>query len=297
MNDLIERLRDENPVPACPPPSLDDVWRKLDAEAQAPAAAVAPRRRRPEWLVVALGAVPVVAIVLLAVLALRGATPSTPARGVGTAPAIVHYVATGVESFQGSVTRAQMIRATSTRWVVWVSGSRTHVEIYRANGELIGEIASTPTRIQEYVPPPRGNVILTGPPPKGRAMCNTLLTICALRGVDPVALVRKFKRIGTLRFAHSTMLDGRTLALYEGRSGDMQMGVWVDPSTSIPFQIRTRVPLLQRKPGWMVTTIRITGYERLPLNAKSEVLLRLRAHRNAPVVCRVFEPDNSAGNC
>ena len=190
-----------------------------------------------------------------------------------------------------------MIRATSTRWVVWVSGSRTHVEIYRANGELIGEIASTPTRIQEYVPPPRGNVILTGPPPKGRAMCNTLLTICALRGVDPVALVRKFKRIGTLRFAHSTMLDGRTLALYEGRSGDMQMGVWVDPSTSIPLQIRTRVPLLQPKPGWMVTTIRITGYERLPLNAKSEVLLRLRAHRNAPVVCRVFEPDNSAGNC
>ena len=78
---------------------------------------------------------------------------------------------------------------------------------------------------------------------------STLLTICALRGVDPVALVRKFERIGTLRFAHSTMLDGRTLALCEGRSGDMQMGVWVDPSTSIPLQIRTRVPLLQPRAG------------------------------------------------
>ena len=84
------------------------MWRKLDAEAQAPAAAIAPRRRRPQWLVVALGAVPVVAIVLLAVLALRGAAPSAPARGVGTAPpAIVHYVATGVREFSEMRARAR----------------------------------------------------------------------------------------------------------------------------------------------------------------------------------------------
>lgn len=294
MNEPIERLRGENPVPECPPPSIDDVWRKLDATDRPPA--VASRRRLPAWTALALGAVPAIAIVVLAALALRGTASSNPARGGAGGPVIVHYVATDVVSYQGSATRAQRMRAASRRWLEWVSGARTHVEIYRANGALIGEIATTATWIQEYLPP-RGNVIGAGPVPKGPAVCNMPLTICALRGVDPVAIVRKFIRSGTLRFAHSTVLDGRALSLYQGRSGDMQIGVWVDPKTSIPFQIRTRVALLQRKPGWVVTTTRISDYERLPLTAKSQALLRLRSHRNAPVVCRVFEPDNSAGNC
>ena len=94
MNDLIERLRDANPVPTCPPPSLDDVWRKLDAGAQAPAAAVAPRRRRPEWPVVALGGGSGRSrSCCWRCWRLRGATPSTPPRGHRRPrPSIVHYV-------------------------------------------------------------------------------------------------------------------------------------------------------------------------------------------------------------
>jgi hypothetical protein len=33
MTDLLDRLADVNPVPRCDPPSIDDVWRKLDAPA------------------------------------------------------------------------------------------------------------------------------------------------------------------------------------------------------------------------------------------------------------------------
>jgi thiol-disulfide isomerase/thioredoxin len=32
MTDVIERLRAANPVPACPPPPIEDVWRRLDAD-------------------------------------------------------------------------------------------------------------------------------------------------------------------------------------------------------------------------------------------------------------------------
>jgi hypothetical protein len=283
MNDLMQRLRDENPVSVCSPPSIDDVWRKLDAGAGS------PPTRRPEWPIVALGAIPAVAIVVVAIVALRSGPSASPARHGISGRVVVHYTATSVR-----VSSAK--KTTRVRWEVWVSGSLTHVEFFR-NGVLAGEIASTPTRIQEYLPPPRGNVIATGAPPKGPAVCNALLTICGLRGVDPVALVRQRVRSGALRAGGTTVRGGRRYQVLQGNPGDVGVTVLVDPSTSIPVEIVTRTPLAGRGRAFVFTTTTISGYERLPLTAKSEAFLQLRDHRGAPAVCRVFEFDNSLGNC
>jgi cytochrome c biogenesis protein CcmG/thiol:disulfide interchange protein DsbE len=45
MTDLLTRLRAVNPVPACDPPTIEDVWRKLEHENEVPGR-TAPRQRR-----------------------------------------------------------------------------------------------------------------------------------------------------------------------------------------------------------------------------------------------------------
>ena len=138
MTDLLERLRAENPVPECPPPPLEDVWRKLDADrgSRAPRlvpAALAPRRRaRWPWLqrslILTLSVVPVIAVI---VLATRAGTPSTAARvlsATDSTHAIVHYVADITQrDLQGQAGPAH-----HTRWEVWLAGNRAHVLLYQA---------------------------------------------------------------------------------------------------------------------------------------------------------------------
>jgi hypothetical protein len=53
MTDLLQRLRDVNPVPACAPPSIENVWRRLDHEHQVFAPDVGqpgrPAPTQPRW--------------------------------------------------------------------------------------------------------------------------------------------------------------------------------------------------------------------------------------------------------
>jgi hypothetical protein len=96
MTDVMERLRAANPVESCPPTSVQDVWRRVEDNAQAPvigtpAAPPPPRRlssRLGGLLMVAIStavAFAVVAVVLIAHHPTSGGStpptrPATPAR-------------------------------------------------------------------------------------------------------------------------------------------------------------------------------------------------------------------------
>jgi len=290
MNDVIERLRAENPVPECPPPSLDDVWRKLDARDAEQT--VAPRRRPPEWLVVGFGAVPVAAIAVAAVVALRSGSPASPARHGPAGPVIVHYTATTIE-------RVSARKRLTIRREVWLSGPRSHIEYYLGNG-LRAELTSTPDRVQEYLGPARGNVIAGGALAKGTAVCSPTLIICGFRAVDPVAFVNELVRTGALQRDGSTVVGGRALELLQSPRGHavvpghpgLTLRVLVDPHTSVPVEILAGHAA---SPG--STRLTIAGYDRLALTGRSEKLLAMSLHPGAAHECRRFCPDNSAGNC
>lgn len=91
MSDVIQRLRAANPEPDCPPPPIEAVWRRLDADGglqrpvrrlSAPAATLHPtRHRRVDRVVVAISVLATVAIAFgaLALLGHRHANRTTPA--------------------------------------------------------------------------------------------------------------------------------------------------------------------------------------------------------------------------
>ncbi|MGH2895626.1 MAG: TlpA family protein disulfide reductase, partial [Solirubrobacteraceae bacterium] len=116
MTDLVTRLRAVNPVPTCAPPTVEDVWRKLEHEEQIPGPN-APRPTRPGlrrrrgrsygfsrvWLRlrnVGLGlaiAIPVL-VAGLAIVLLGRNQPAAPTRPPHSKPAIGHASHTGAAS-------------------------------------------------------------------------------------------------------------------------------------------------------------------------------------------------------
>jgi hypothetical protein len=100
MPDVLERLRDANPVPSCPPPPIEPVWRRIESEPESERPAgrsrterAQRRRRLPSagTLTAALSAVAALAIGAAAVvlLAHRGTGPepsTTRALGTPSAP-------------------------------------------------------------------------------------------------------------------------------------------------------------------------------------------------------------------
>src|SRR6202035_2533079 len=90
MSDVIERLRAANPLQECPPPSIEDVWRRLaetstadEAVAKARSAAPERRRRRLDLATVAAGVSALVVVAMfvgaLALLHRGGAAGDTSA--------------------------------------------------------------------------------------------------------------------------------------------------------------------------------------------------------------------------
>ena len=312
MTDLLERLRAENPVPECPPPRLEDVWRKLDANespsgVRSDRAALAPRGRTARnrlrrSSIVALGIIPVVVVM---VLATRTIPPSIAARvltATNSSHSIVHYVADVTEQYVQLPAR----RARHTRWEVWLAGNRAHVLIYQADRSrrwfLRAEIAVDGDHIELYRPLAGGDTITTGVLPRGAPTCTPALTICGFRAVDPVAVLRRLAIGGSLHQAGATHDSGRKTTVLEnhGTAGLLMPGsswTWaralVDPHTFIPIRITTVIGP-KGKPA-ITTTSTITSYQRLPTNTQSKALLGMTAHPRAHVQCGVFEPDGSVG--
>ncbi len=313
MTDLLERLRAANPVPACPPPPLEDVWRKLDADRGSRGTRSVPPvlvpRRRARWsrlqqsLLVALGVVPVIAVI---VLATRTVAPSIAAKvltATDSSHAIVHYVADVAQRDLQPPARPSR----HTRWEVWLAGNRAHILVYQAGRSgrffLRAELAVDADRIEVYRPPQFGDTITKGVLPRTPTTCTPALTMCGFRAVDPVAILRRLASGGSLHQAGQAVLAGRKATVLEnhGTKGllmpdsrwTVALRALINPHTSVPILIATTIGP-QGKPA-LSTTSTITGYQRLPVNARSQALLNMSGHADAHVRCGVFEPDGAIG--
>ncbi len=311
MTTLLERLRVENPVPHASPPPLESVWDKLDAqdgpgEPGPPLDALVPRRRtlRPSARRIAIAALCVVPVVAIFTLATESVPPSIAARVLAASDsrhAIVHYVA-AVEQLQVQTRRLQ-----SSRWDVWLAGSRAHVLIYQLGPRgsfLRAEITTNGNSIELYRPAPFGNTVTRGARPRSAATCQPALTMCGFRTIDPVALLRQLAMTRSLRQAGERSRGGRETVVLENQRAARILaptGSWllalratVDSRTFVPIQVASTI-IGPRGTTIRRTTATISGYQRLPLNARSNRLLRMFAHPSAVVRCGVFESDGSIG--
>jgi peptidoglycan glycosyltransferase len=134
MTDLLDRLEAANPAREDAPPAIDDVWRKISAEA---APARAPwRRAGGRALLVAAVAVPVLAVILIAVSARRTAHGTRhPASG-----GVHHGRSTIDPAIQRSARRALGGRTGS---IVVMNPSTGAIEALAATGSLRGRAGAT----------------------------------------------------------------------------------------------------------------------------------------------------------
>jgi peptidoglycan glycosyltransferase len=129
MTDLLDRLEAANPAREDAPPAIDDVWRKISAEA--PSARAPWRRAGGRALLVAAVAVPVLAVILIAVSARRAAHSTRhPASG-----GVRHGRSTIDPAIQRSARRALGGRTGS---IVVMNPSTGAIEALAATGSLRG---------------------------------------------------------------------------------------------------------------------------------------------------------------
>lgn len=83
ISDPIERLRAANPEPQCPPPSIDEVWRRIEATDQRPRSDVRRARPRslPSVIAVLASAAVVIAVASIALLAHGRSTSAASSAG------------------------------------------------------------------------------------------------------------------------------------------------------------------------------------------------------------------------
>jgi penicillin-binding protein A len=129
MTDLLDRLEAANPAREDAPPPIDDLWRKIAAEA---APSRAPwRRAGGRALLVATGVVPVIAVILVAVSARRAAqSPRAPATS-----GLHHGRSTIDPAIQRSARRALGARSGS---IVVMNPQTGAIEAITAAGSLHG---------------------------------------------------------------------------------------------------------------------------------------------------------------
>jgi hypothetical protein len=124
MTDLLERLRQANPVPTCETPDIDDVWRRLEQDKPRTDRAWFPSLRRGDgrrggfaWLTLALAAVPVAAVILV-VLASRSSPPRSES-GESTTSVVHRLFPTGGVSLPaGSVVIASGHSPVATPYIL-----------------------------------------------------------------------------------------------------------------------------------------------------------------------------------
>jgi thiol-disulfide isomerase/thioredoxin len=154
MNDVIERLRAANPVPDCPPPPIEQLWRRVELNEQrqqvtgrGPAYPV-PLRRRPSIGGVA-AAVLTVSALATAVLAIAvlghhrpGAAATTGARPAVTTPGSAGALGARVRALRGSpvVIEVWASWCTPCRKQLWLSAPASRR--YRGQVVFVGADAN-----------------------------------------------------------------------------------------------------------------------------------------------------------
>jgi hypothetical protein len=270
MTDVLERLRDANPVAEEPAPPFDAVWPLLER-------APTPRRwgrARGGWL--ALGSL-IAAAAAFAVFA-GGAPASSIAARVYAATAsngfVVHYTALEEPNL--------LVEAWSTDQT-WNSDGRVHFLAYiRTQGRPLG----TPWAEQVYTPHgqwawSRGlnmieHEVFHGSFRGGEDNCQRLTVLCIESSPDPLTSLRALYRAGRLRDAGTITLNGQSLDVLDAdpKPPQPKWQVLVDPHTYLPVLLR------QDGTGGPVTT-RISDYTRLPRTPQTLRLLDMSPHPGA----------------
>jgi hypothetical protein len=300
MRDLIERLRDADPLPGAERLSPED-QRAADAllhrlVSEPVPAAPPPRRPRIRGLALAAGVAAMVALVLAAVSLIddEPGGPGVVERAVAATTdraAIYHTVALerliSADVPDGALDRAFVFEAWNAP-----DGSM-HTKIFRAKhgrrGELFGETAArlrAKTRGRFGGPgvnyDPRTNTIRHtrfGRNGKGASLALN-------PAVDPGKSLRALQAQGRLRLEGTSRVAGREAyrlvsgpvpGFAKGRTESYEY--FVDSKTYYPLLVRYRVFNGQGKP--LELSIRYLVYERLPFDKRHRKLLKLDRHPGA----------------
>jgi hypothetical protein len=290
MTDVLERLRDDNPVSAGSAPPIDEVWARLDRE---PA-----KRHRPlhlaRTLVLALIALaPVVGVVAL-VLTARGRSRPSPTDAAGAV--IVHYHA--VQVYSPAADSGASFAYEVTVSDVWLDASLRHrvdtIYVYSRTNQRIGvpshvELASDGRRLQSFQAgslDPAGTIVESQAAMQD-APCPLIVYCAGAVSVDPVSELRRLYRTGELVLAARRVLFNQSITNeLITRSTSPVVKVFVKPGSFVPVDIGSWYGSSSRPSAdTPVTSTMISDYQRLPATASNLRLLRMQAHPRAHPMC------------
>lgn len=293
MKDVLERIRDDNPVTNSSPPRFDDVWLRLKRQADSPRRAGRGNRAVRRIVLVSLAVIPAAAVIAVALVTL-GHSRSSPASASGAAGGVlVHYRMRTVETLAASRGRGSAYLVSVDD--VWVSGSSAHWLQSRVSssggGQLhrraVYEYATDGRGLEIFLPSTRtspAGEFLQEPRSNAKPAPCPLVFFCELAAHDPVATLRRLYRRREVKLtARNVRLDGRQVEELTRRDRGSFVEFFVQRTSFIPVEVVVHVG---SGPVRSVTSI-ISGYERLPLTAATRGLLHMGLHPGAPV-CSVL---------
>jgi hypothetical protein len=275
MADLLDELRDANPVVGCDPVEIETMWPLLDARVPTSPEPRA-RRARARWRVPAVmaGAL-AAAVVVLSVLGGDGgdsivarAYAAMDARGV-----VIHWVSTSSVSSPN--------RSSVRHEEAWISGPDAHTII---SGTYPVAISSGGQRIS-YEAALNGNVL------RRYDAIKHLITTARLVGSgsgpglpqDPLQTFRDFYNRGRVEADGTRIVAGHrvnVLIVHADAQARPTVVFYVDAKTAAPVEFISYSYSPGHRLNGTITTVFQT-YERLPLTPRTRALLSLLPHPGA----------------
>ena len=267
--DLIRRLAAANPVADVPPDAPAERERLLGALLREPV----PRLRRSlrPQLRPAFALVTLIAAVAAGIVLLAGGSSgqSAAARAYAAASGDGEIVHLRYEQRYRSDDGSVVERGES--WSV-PGRDRFHLVLERPPGRLWAETAVDGRQVRSYLP--ALDVVRVGRMPSGTELVDA----------DPLERFRVLYRRGRVRETGRMRLRGQEVIRLEARDSDgAPIAYFVDAETHVPVEIRLTLNLPQPDFPSRRVRIRILEYERLPLTAQNQRLLRLFPHPGARV--------------
>jgi hypothetical protein len=292
MNDVLERLRADNPVRTGSAPSIDQVWARLERESAAPDR----RRLRPaRTLAFGMLALAPVVIVLAVVLALPGGrrvSGGSGAQGIGTV--LVHYRTRTV--YRPAASSGASFAYEFGTADVWVSGALRHrVEtdyFVSRSGRPVGDPLhlelTTDGRLLEHFQ--SGSLSKVGELVQSRVgeqnpPCPLIVACGPEVSVDPLSEVRRLYGNGGLVLgAKGRRLNGRSVDELVSTGSGPPIRVLVDPQSLMPVEVIAQYGT-GPWPASSLSTTTISNYRSSPLTPANRGLLSMRPHPGAKLMC------------